>query len=91
MAVPSVRSALRLPSAWVSDEVHLTIRYSDSGDGWATAQVAEIPGAISEGQSREEARSNVLDALELLLTPDEDLAGVPPDDDSESLTLTVAS
>jgi len=33
----------------------------------------------------------VLDALELLLTPDEDLAGAGPDDDREWLTLTVAS
>lgn len=55
----------------MSDEVHLTIRYSDAGEGWVTAQVAEIPGAISEGPTREEARSNVLDALETLLTPDE--------------------
>jgi len=51
----------------------------------------EIPGAINEGATREEARSNVLDALETLLTPDKDLAGEPPDEDGESLTLTVAS
>lgn len=75
----------------MSDELHLTIRYSDAGDGWLTAQIAEIPGAISEGATREEARSNVLDALETLLTPDKDLAGEPPDEDSESLTLTVTS
>jgi predicted RNase H-like HicB family nuclease len=56
-----------------------------------TAQVAEIPGAISEGKTREEARSNVLDALDVLLTPDEKLAGTPASDDSESLTFTVAS
>ncbi len=74
----------------VSDELHLTIRYEDAGDGWLTAQVVEIPGAISEGSSREEARSNVLDALEVLLTPDEELAGEDSGDDSESLTLTVA-
>lgn len=75
----------------MSDEVHLTIRYSDAGEGWVTAQVAEIPGAISEGPTREEARSNVLDALETLLTPDEELTGAPAADDSESLTLTVVS
>jgi predicted RNase H-like HicB family nuclease len=75
----------------MSDEVHLTIRYSDAGEGWVTAQVAEIPGAISEGPTREEARSNVLDALETLLTPDDELAGGPAAEDSESLTLTVAS
>lgn len=55
-----------------------------------TAHVAEIPGAISEGKAREEARSNVLDALDVLLTPDEKLAGAPSSDDSESLTFTVA-
>lgn len=75
----------------MSEEVHLTIRYSDAGEGWVTAQVAEIPGAISEGTSREEARSNVLDALAVLLTPDEELNGSPATDDSESLTLTISS
>ena len=75
----------------MSDEVHLTIRYTDAGEGWVTAQVAEIPGAISEGPTREEARSNVLDALETLLSPDEELTGDTAADDSESLTLTVAS
>jgi predicted RNase H-like HicB family nuclease len=74
----------------MSDELHLTIRYEKAGDGWLTAQVVEIPGAISEGGSREEARENVLDALETLLTPDEELTGQQASDDSESLTLTVA-
>jgi predicted RNase H-like HicB family nuclease len=73
----------------VSDELQLTIRYSDAGEGWVTAQVAEIPGAISEGKTRDEARENVIDALELLLTPDEKLVG-QTDENSESLTLTVA-
>ena len=75
----------------MSDEVHVAIHYSDAGEGWVTAQVAEIPGAISAGPSREQARCNVLDALETLLTPDEELAGGPAAEDSESLTLTVAS
>lgn len=74
----------------MSEELHLTIRYSDAGDGWVTAQIAEIPGAISQGASREEARANVIDALDLLLTPDEQLAGATQSDDSESLTLTIA-
>jgi predicted RNase H-like HicB family nuclease len=74
----------------VSDELHLTIRYSDAGDGWVTAQIAEIPGAISQGATRKEARTNVLDALDLLLTPDEQLAGEAQADDTESLTLTIA-
>ncbi len=73
----------------MSDELHLTIRYEEAGEGWLTAQVVEIPGAISEGHSRGEARANVLDALETLLTPDEELTGEKTGDDSESLTLTV--
>lgn len=71
-------------------EVRLTVRYSDAGNGWVTAQVAEIPGAISEGRTREEARSNVRDALQVVLTPDEELAGESAQEDSDSLTLTIA-
>jgi predicted RNase H-like HicB family nuclease len=74
-----------------SDALHLTIRYEDAGDGWVTAQVAEVPGAISEGKTREEARANVIDALDVLLTPDEELAGGAPAEGSESVTLKVAS
>jgi predicted RNase H-like HicB family nuclease len=74
----------------VGEELHLTICYSDAGDGWVLAQIAEIPGASSQGARRGEARSNVLDALDLLLTPDEQVAGDARPDDSESLTLTVA-
>jgi predicted RNase H-like HicB family nuclease len=59
----------------MSNALHLTIRYEDAGDGWLTAQVAEVPGAISEGKTQEEARANVIDALNVLLTPDEELAG----------------
>jgi predicted RNase H-like HicB family nuclease len=62
----------------MSNALHLTIRYEDAGDGWLTAQVAEVPGAISEGKTREEARANVIDALDVLLTPDEELAGGAP-------------
>lgn len=74
----------------MSDSLHLTIRYEDAGNGWVTAQVAEIPGAISEGATREEARANVIDALDVLLTPDDELAGESDGGDSESVTLTVA-
>ena len=75
----------------MSDQLRLTVRYTDAGDGWVTAQVAEVPGAISQGKTRDEARANVIDALAVVLTPDEELAGGPRDDDSDSLTLTVAS
>jgi predicted RNase H-like HicB family nuclease len=41
----------------------LTVRYTDAGDGWVTAQIAEEPAAISQGRTREEAYANVIDAL----------------------------
>lgn len=75
----------------MNDELRVTVRYTDAGDGWVTAQVAEIPGAISQGNTRDEARANVIDALAVVLTPDEEFAGALRSDDSESLTLTVAS
>jgi predicted RNase H-like HicB family nuclease len=76
----------------MTGQVRLTIRYSDAGDGWVTAQIAEIPAAISEGRTRQEARENVLDALQVVLTPDEELAGGQSNQsDSDSLTLTYAA
>ncbi len=50
----------------------------------------EISGAISKGKARDEAKMNLLDALEVV-PPDEELAGGSKAEDSESLTLTVAS
>ena len=45
----------------MSDTLRFTIHYSDGGDGWIMAQVEEVPGAISQGRTREEARANVTD------------------------------
>jgi predicted RNase H-like HicB family nuclease len=78
-----------VPFEAMSDSLELTIRYEDAGDGWVTAQVLEVPGAISEGRGRAEARANVIDALRTVLTPDEQLAGEAPQD-SEPLRLTVS-
>lgn len=36
-------------------------------DGWWTAQVVEVPEAISQGRTLDEARSNVAEALTLAL------------------------
>jgi len=36
-------------------------------DGWYMATVPELPGAITQGQTIEEARENIRDAIELLL------------------------
>jgi len=72
----------------MSDSLELTVRYEDAGDGWVTAQVLEVPGAISEGRGRLQARANVIDALRTVLTPDEQLAG-EGSGDREPLILTV--
>ena len=56
--------------------VDFTIAFDEPDeDGWIVARVLEVPGALSQGRTREEARENVLDALRTVLTPDEELAG----------------
>lgn len=63
----------------------LTVHYEDAGEGWLLARIVEVPGAISQGRTRAEARENVIDALRTVLEPDERSA-----EDDEPLTLTVA-
>jgi antitoxin HicB len=36
-------------------------------DGWICAQIAEVPEAISQGRTLDEAKTNVTEALELAL------------------------
>jgi predicted RNase H-like HicB family nuclease len=72
----------------MSDALRFTIRYTDGGEGWIMAQVEEVPGAISQGRTRPEARENVIDALRLMLQPDPDQAADP---DRELLELPLAS
>jgi predicted RNase H-like HicB family nuclease len=59
--------------------------------GWIVTRVLEVPGAMSQGRTREEARENVLDALQTVLTPDEELAGKAPDADREQLHFIAAA
>lgn len=49
--------------------------------GWVVARVLDVPGGMSQGRTREEARENVLDALRTVLTPDEELVGRVPQAD----------
>jgi predicted RNase H-like HicB family nuclease len=50
------------------DAFELTIAYEPAEAGWVTASVPALPGAISAGRNRDEARSNVLDALRTMLS-----------------------
>lgn len=72
----------------MGDALRFTIRYSDGGDGWIMAQVEEVPGAMSQGRTRPEARENVVDALRLMLKPEPDETADP---DREPLDLPLAS
>jgi predicted RNase H-like HicB family nuclease len=73
----------------VSETLRLTIAFEEPDEaGWVVARVIEVPGALSQGRSREEARANVIDALRLMLSPDDDDSRVVPGR-SESLELTL--
>lgn len=74
----------------MSESLRLTVRFEDAGEGWILATIPEVPGAISQGRTRAEARGNVIDALRVVLTPDEQLAGQRIGADAEPLDLTIA-
>jgi predicted RNase H-like HicB family nuclease len=73
----------------MSETLRLTITYDEPDEeGWIVARVVEVPGALSQGRTREEARENVLDALRLMLAPDHDDPNVVAGR-SEPLELTL--
>jgi predicted RNase H-like HicB family nuclease len=56
--------------------VRLKIVLEPSDEGGFTVYVPTLPGCISEGDSREEALSNIREAIELYLeSVEDDLAG----------------
>ena len=55
--------------------MRLKIVYEPSEDGGYTAYVPALPGCISEGDSLEEARRHIRDAIELYLEPVDDEPG----------------
>lgn len=72
----------------VSETMDLTIVYEDGDDGWIVASTPSVPGVLSQGRTREEARENVLDALALMLSPEPIEAGDVRE--RELLRLTVS-
>ncbi len=76
----------------VSETLSLTIVYEDGGDGWIVASIPEVPGAHSQGHTRQEARENVIDALHgILELRFGEHALSEPAGDSEPLELTIAA
>jgi predicted RNase H-like HicB family nuclease len=51
----------------VLDQPTLTIQLSDGGDGYIMAECLNIPGCASQGETREEALANVVDAISVCL------------------------
>ena len=71
----------------MGDQLRMAIAFDEPDeDSWIVARVVEVPGAISQGRTRDEARANVIDALRLMLSPDEGETDVAPD---ESVVLDV--
>jgi predicted RNase H-like HicB family nuclease len=84
---PRTRYGFRMAAS-----VDFTISFDSADeDGWIVARILEVPGAMSQGRTREEARENVLDALCAVLTPDEELAGQVPQADREHLRFVAAA
>jgi predicted RNase H-like HicB family nuclease len=72
--------------------IDFTIAFDEPDEaGWVVARVLEVPGALSQGRTREEARENVLDALRTVLTPDDELAGRRSGKDLEHLRFVAAA
>lgn len=73
----------------MSGKLRLTIAFEEPDEvGWIVASVVEVPGAVSQGRSRAEARANVVDALRLMLSDDD--AGDAPSDRGDVVELTLA-
>ena len=54
--------------------MRLTAVYTEAPEGGYTATIEEIPGAISEGETIEEARVNLVDALRMVLECNREIA-----------------
>jgi len=76
----------------MSESLKVTIVFEQGEDGWIVASIPEVPGAHSQGRTREEARANVIAALRGILQlrfgerPDISAAA-----DSEPLELVIGA
>ena len=57
------------------DKLGFTVAYAPIEDGWYMAQVVELPEAVTQGETLEEARENVRDAVQLVLDTRREMAG----------------
>lgn len=76
----------------MSEPLQLTVIYEEGEDGWVIARIREVPAAMSQGRTRDEARENVLDALrELVLSylDDGEPSPLPAEYESEAVQVVV--
>ncbi len=73
----------------MAEHLDLTIVYEPGDDGWVIALIPEVAGVFSQGRTREEARTNVIDALRLMLSPEPSDTGDKRE--REALHLTIAA
>ena len=76
----------------MSESLVVTIVFEHGEEGWVVASIPEVPGAHSQGRTREEARANVIDALRGIL--ELRFGGHPEvseDTDSEPLELVIGA
>jgi len=59
--------------------MQLRVLLEPSEDGGFTVRVPSLPGCISEGDTREEALTNIRDAIQLYLEPVDDDTAVAGD------------
>ena len=69
----------------------LTIVFEQGDDGWIVASIPEVPGAHSQGKTREEARANAIDALRGILALRFGEHVPPVAEDSEPLRLVIGA
>ena len=75
----------------MSEVMDLTIVFEQGEDGWVVASIPEVPGAHSQGRTREEARANVIDALRGILELRFGEHASPSGGDSEPLKLVIGA
>lgn len=71
--------------------MQLTAVFVPADEGGYTAFVEEIPGAITEGETIEEARENLQDALRMVMECNRELAREHEPETSVRESLEIAS
>jgi predicted RNase H-like HicB family nuclease len=68
-------------------DLEVAVIYERVEDGWVMASVPAVPGVISQGRSRSEARDNVRDALQEVLAYRASERRAEPETDPLRLTI----